>query len=130
MPGSILLHRASSRDRYSRGRAGWWAWLLQRVSGLLLAGYLFLHLGIINTSLAGANTFDTVTKWVQHPVFAALDNILIALVLYHAVNGIRVMLLEAGIGLRRQTAMFWAGLAVTAAGTAFALYLSLPLIFR
>ncbi len=130
MASSTFLHRATARDGYSRGRAGQWAWRLQRVSGLLLVGYLLFHLGIINLSLAGADTFDTVTRWVQHPVFVVLDNILIALVLYHAFNGIRVMLLEAGIGQRRQTAMFWFGVTATAAVTAFTLYLSIPLIFR
>jgi succinate dehydrogenase / fumarate reductase cytochrome b subunit len=104
--------------------------MLQRVSGLLLAGYLFFHLGVINLSLAGAETFDTVTKWVQHPVFTVLDNLLIALVLYHAINGVRVMLLETGFGLRRQASMFWISIAATAGIAAYMLYLNIPLIFR
>lgn len=126
----VLFHSGISREPHSRTRVGWWAWLLQRVSGVLLVGYLFLHIGVISTSQAGAETFDSVLIFVQHPVFAALNILLIGIVLYHACNGIRVILFDLGIGIERQAALVWASLILTGVGTGASAYLSIPLIFR
>jgi succinate dehydrogenase / fumarate reductase cytochrome b subunit len=126
---TFLLHNGPSRDRYSGTRAGWWAWLLQRVTGLALVGYLFLHIAVISTGQAGADAFDDVLKVLQTPVFVALDLLLLAAVLYHGLNGLRVVLLDLGIGIRRQAALFWTCLALTLVTTGAATYFSLPLIF-
>ncbi len=126
---TFLLHNGPSRDRYSGAHAGWWAWLLQRMTGLALMGYLFLHIAVISTGQAGADTFDDVLKVLQTPVFTALDLLLLAAVLYHGLNGLRVVLLDLGIGIRHQAALFWACLALTLVTTGAATYFSLPLIF-
>jgi succinate dehydrogenase / fumarate reductase cytochrome b subunit len=127
---TLLLHSGTSRDGHTRTRVGWWAWLLQRISGVLLVGYLFLHIGVISTSQAGSETFDGVLKFVQHPLFATLDIVLIAVILYHAFNGIRVIFFDMGVGIRHQAALVWVCAVLTLVGTAAATYLSLPLIFR
>jgi succinate dehydrogenase / fumarate reductase cytochrome b subunit len=126
---AFLLHNGPSRDRYSGSQAGWWAWLLQRVTGLALVGYLFLHIAVISTGQAGADTFDDVLRVLQSPVFVALDLLLLAAVLYHGLNGLRVVLLDLGIGIRRQAALFWACLSLTVTTTGTAAYFSFPLIF-
>ncbi len=125
-----LLHSGHSRDRYSGTRTGWWAWFLQRLTGVALVGYLFLHIGVISTGQAGADTFDGVLAVLQTPAFVVLDLWLLAAVLYHGLNGLRVVLLDLGIGIRRQAELFWASLVLTAMATAAATYFSLPLIFR
>ncbi len=127
---TVLLHSGISREPHTRTRIGWWAWLLQRVSGVLLVGYLLLHIGIISTSQAGADTFDSVLIFVQHPVFATLNILLIAIVLYHAFNGVRVILFDLGIGIKRQAALVWASVILTGVGTGASAYLSIPLIVR
>ncbi len=66
----------------------------------------------------------------QHPVLATLDIVLIAILLFHAANGVRIMLLDAGIAANRQLEMFWVSIAVTLAGVAASAWLSFPLIFR
>ncbi len=127
---SLLLHTSVSRDAHTRTHTGWWAWLLQRVSGVLLVGYLFLHIAVISTSRSGEDGFDSALRIVQHPVLAALDIALIAIVLYHAFNGVRVILFDLGIGIRQQAALFWSSVALTVVGTAITAYLSIPLIVR
>jgi succinate dehydrogenase / fumarate reductase cytochrome b subunit len=127
---TVLLHAGMSREPHTRTRIGWWAWLLQRVSGILLVGYLFLHIAVISTSQAGADTFDNVLVFVQHPVFATLNIILIAIVLYHTFNGVRVILFDLGIGIGRQASLVWASAILTGVGTGASAYLSIPLIFR
>tara|TARA_B100000315_G_scaffold255647_1_gene299550 strand:- start:975 stop:1373 length:399 start_codon:yes stop_codon:yes gene_type:complete len=125
---TFLLHNGPSRDRYSGTHAGRWAWLLQRVTGVALVGYLFLHVAVISTGRAGAGTFDDVLKVLQTPIFVALDLLLLAAVLYHGLNGLRVVLLDLGIGIQRQAALFWACLALTLVTTGAAAYFSFPLI--
>ena len=127
---AVLLHSGTSRESLTRSRTGWWAWLLQRITGVLLVAYLFLHIAVISTSQAGEDTFDDVLAFVQHPVFMVLNVGLIAIVLYHSVNGVRVVLFDLGIGIKRQAELFWVGVVLTVAGTGVSAYLSLPLIFR
>ncbi|MDP6422139.1 MAG: succinate dehydrogenase, cytochrome b556 subunit [SAR202 cluster bacterium] len=127
---SVLLHAPATNDSRTRGRTGWWAWVLQRTTGVLLVGYLFLHILVLSSARAGADTFDRVLGVAQHPVLAALDIVLMAILLFHAANGIRIMLLDAGIAANRQVEMFWASVAVTLVGVAASAWLSVPLIFR
>lgn len=126
----ILLHSGLSADRYSGTRSGWWAWLLQRITGVALVGYLFLHIITISTVQAGAETFDDVLIFLQQPLFVVLDLLLAAMVIYHALNGVRVILFDLGLGISQQARLFWVNLALTLIGTGVATYFSLPLIFR
>jgi succinate dehydrogenase / fumarate reductase cytochrome b subunit len=126
---TILLHSSAANESRRRGRTGWWAWALQRVTGVLLVGYLFLHILVLSSARAGADTFDRVFGVAQHPVLAALDIVLIAIILFHAANGVRIILLDAGVAANRQVEMFWASIAVTLVGVAASAWLSLPLIF-
>ena len=125
-----MLHPGVPRELHARTRVGWWAWALQRATGVLLTGYLLLHIAVISTSLLGVSVFDSVLGFVQHPVFEALNVALIAVVLYHTFNGVRVVLFDAGVGLRRQAEAFWACVALTALGAGASFVLSVPLIFR
>jgi|TARA_B100001750_G_C15018947_1_gene356004 succinate dehydrogenase / fumarate reductase cytochrome b subunit len=104
--------------------------MLQRITGLGLVFYLFVHIMVISTALAGAETFDDVLTVLQLPVFVVLDLFLAAAVLYHGLNGLRVILIDLGVGVTRQSELFWACLVVTATTMAFVTYFSFPLITR
>ncbi len=127
---ALSLHRGASLDRNAGTRAGWWAWFLQRLTGVALVGYLFLHILVISTVQAGQDTFDSVLIVLQKPFFVVLDLFLIAAVVYHALNGVRVLLFDLGIGLQRQAGLFWVCMVLTMILTLVAGYFSLPLIFR
>lgn len=127
---SFLVCSGLSRDRASGSRAGWLAWLLQRITGLALVFYLFAHILIISTAQAGAETFDDVLAVLQKPGFVVLDLFLAAAVLYHGLNGVRVILIDLGVGVARQAELFWACLVLTALTMAFVTYFSFPLITR
>ena len=64
---ALFLHPEVERSIHSRTRVGWWAWLIQRITGVLLVGYVLLHIGVISSSQAGSERFDQVLKFVQHP---------------------------------------------------------------
>lgn len=127
---TLSLHGGASLDRNAGTRAGWWAWFLQRLTGVALVGYLFLHILVISTVQAGEDAFDNVLIVLQKPFFVVLDLFLIAAVLYHALNGVRVLLFDLGIGLKQQAGLFWVCMGLTTILTAVAGYFSLPLIFR
>jgi succinate dehydrogenase / fumarate reductase cytochrome b subunit len=62
--------------------------------GLVL--YLILHLFVLSTLLLGPEAWDTFINLARNPAFLVLDVILLAGILIHGLNGIRVGL--AGLG--------------------------------
>ena len=95
-------------------RTGMWAFALQRVTGLILVVYLLLHIWVIASGTLGRGTFDQVLQRLQSPVFIFLDLLLMAAVLYHAFNGVRILLFDLGVGVRSQRPMFWIAFVLTA----------------
>lgn len=111
-------------------RTGTWAWLLHRISGLGLVFYLFLHIWVISSSTQGEAAFDRLLAALQTPLFVVLDLGLLAAVLFHGLNGIRIILFDVGVGVRPQKALFWGVMAFAVLVFLVASYVSLPLIFR
>jgi succinate dehydrogenase / fumarate reductase cytochrome b subunit len=73
---------------------GSWAWILHRLSGLALIFYLTLHIWVINTLIMGPEKFDSVTHFLSSPLFKLLEVGLWGVILYHAFNGIRVVIVD------------------------------------
>jgi succinate dehydrogenase / fumarate reductase cytochrome b subunit len=73
---------------------GSWAWILHRLSGLALIFYLTLHIWVINTLTMGPEKFDGVTQFLSSPLFKLLEVGLWGVILYHAFNGIRVVIVD------------------------------------
>jgi succinate dehydrogenase / fumarate reductase cytochrome b subunit len=89
---------------------GMWAWLLFRISGLVLVFYLGAHIIVI--SMGQFDKFDGLMEFFDKPVLVLLDLALVVAVLYHALNGVRIILMDFGIGIRRHKVMFWSAMAV------------------
>lgn len=93
-----------------------WSWVLFRVSGVVLVLYLFSHLWVIGQGrLGGPAAIDRLFAAFDTPLLVVLDVLLVAAVLYHALNGVRIILLDVGIGLQHHKAVFWVCMAVAAA---------------
>lgn len=77
-----------------RGGAGQWAWVLHRLSGLGVLLFLLIH--ILDTALVlfGPEVYDKVVKIYTNPVFRVGEVGLAAAVIYHALNGIRITVLD------------------------------------
>ncbi|MBI2934128.1 MAG: succinate dehydrogenase, cytochrome b556 subunit [Chloroflexi bacterium] len=93
--------------------AGMWMWILHRITGLFIIGYGMFHLG--ETALAslpgnGPEVFDRFYRVVGlHPLVQVLDIILMAALLYHGLNGLRLTILDfLALGTRRRRQFFWA----------------------
>ena len=96
------------RDVTYRGREGQIAWMLHRVTGVGV--FLFLALHIVNIFLMAfpAGVFNS-TLGIYHGL---LGKILIVFglylgVLYHALNGIRVLIVDFVPGAARYQAPMW-----------------------
>ena len=89
-------------------REGSWAFALNRLTGIGLSLYLFLHLIVLTTLLRGEAAWDDFVAIAKTPPFLALDVILIIGLVYHGLNGVRVALVGTGIAADKQQRMFWA----------------------
>ena len=83
-------------------QAGSWAFILHRLSGLGLTFYLGLHLAVLNKLAQGPQAYDDFVAFSQSPLIKAGEMLLIAAVLFHGLNGLRLILLAFGIGIRQQ----------------------------
>lgn len=77
-----------------RGGPGMWSWILHRGSGLAVLGFLFLH--VLDTSLVmfGPNAYNRMAHLYESALFRPLEVLLMFLVIYHAFNGLRVILVD------------------------------------
>jgi len=107
-----------------RGAVGWArvrgrhlgsvAFLTNRVTGLLLIGYLYLHLGVLYLLTEGPGSWASVLRLFKNHYFLALESLLILFILVHGLNGLRLALVGTGVGVRHQKAWFTAALSVSA----------------
>ena len=86
---------------------GMWAWLLFRVAGVVLVLYLFAHIGVISSArLGGESTINDLFGMFDKTLFILLDLLLVWAVLFHALNGVRIVLMDFGVGIRSHKAVF------------------------
>ena len=113
-------------------KTGMWAWVGHRITGLALVAYIFLHLAFITTaSLSeGGADFDNLMATTSEPLFVAMDFFLVIVVIYHAMNGFRVVLFDMGIGIKRQKLVFWVCMAVAAVITVAGILVLWDFIFN
>jgi succinate dehydrogenase / fumarate reductase cytochrome b subunit len=107
--------RAAARWLDVRHRGpGTRAYVASRVTGLLLVGYLYLHLAVLSLLALGPGAYDRFVAVMRSPLFLALDLVLIAAWLVHALNGLRATIVGLGFGVRAQRRMLVAAQVVTA----------------
>jgi succinate dehydrogenase / fumarate reductase cytochrome b subunit len=99
-----------------RGAAGWldprgrrlggWAFTLNRLTGLGVLLYLYLHLAVLSLLVRGPESWDTFVSIATNPLVLVMDVVLLAGLLIHGLNGIRVTLVGVGLVAGRQKALF------------------------
>jgi succinate dehydrogenase / fumarate reductase cytochrome b subunit len=98
-----------------RGRGlGSWAFALNRITGLGLVFYLYLHLAVLFLLTRGEGAWERFLELARTPFFLGLDVLLIAGILVHGLNGIRVGLVGTGVVPNRHEALLWATAAIGA----------------
>jgi len=95
-------------------RLGGWAFILNRLTGLGILLYLFMHLVVLSLLARGPSAWDGFVSIALSPVFLSFDIVLIFGLLLHGLNGIRVTLVGFGLVVDRQKAIFVALMVVGA----------------
>ncbi len=121
---SVERGRAGAGPARRRGFVGWFdprgrrlgglAFILNRLTGLGLVAYLYLHLVILSMLVQGPNAWDDFVDIALSPPFLALDVLLLTGMLIHGINGIRVGLVGLGFVASRQKALFIAAMVIAA----------------
>lgn len=91
-----------------RGDPGMWSWVAHRITGVLTFFFLFAH--VLDTALVrvSPNAYDEIIETYKTPIVNLIEVGLVGAVLYHALNGIRVMLVDFWEkGARYQKQMLW-----------------------
>ncbi|MCL4534521.1 MAG: hypothetical protein M1370_05090 [Bacteroidetes bacterium] len=106
-----------------------WTWLVQRVTAALLLVFLGTHFWVLHFALADESiTFSSVTARLQTPFFAVVDSALLAIVLFHGLNGLRAVLLDFDFAQRIERALTWILIFVGVVTLAFGLFALVPFI--
>ena len=71
-----------------------YAWAAQRVTGIGLLIFLAWHLYTLNAIISGPAAYDRVMKSMEAPLFKIGELLLLWVVLFHALNGLRLILLN------------------------------------
>lgn len=111
----------------SKYKVGMWAFVLHRISGLVIVAYGIAHLIVISASTVNG-AFDRIMEAFHVPWVIALELLLIAAVLYHILNGVRLLLFDMGWGVREQKSLFWGLMGLGVVVMVFATNALLPLI--
>jgi succinate dehydrogenase / fumarate reductase cytochrome b subunit len=95
-----------NREIYLGRGLGVWAFWLHRITGLLIAFYLLLHILVISTVVASTGSFDAAMITLKAPIFVLLEMGLIGSILLHGLNGVRIVLFDLGYGIKKQKEIF------------------------
>ena len=97
-----------------RGKVGMWSWVLHRITGVAIFFFLLVH--VLDTSLVrlSPEAYNAVINTYKTPIIGLAELGLVAAILYHALNGLRIILIDFWRkGVKYQNVMFWIVIALT-----------------
>lgn len=97
-----------------RWQTGMTAWVLHRITGLALVFYITLHIWVISSLQLGSKSFETAMAVVSAPLFRFLEVGLLFCVIYHSLNGIRLIAIDFFGATEKHVPLFYALMAVGA----------------
>ena len=92
-----------------RGDPGMWSWVLHRITGATVFFFLFVH--VLDTALVRVSpqAYNEIVETYKTPIIGLMELGLVAAVLFHALNGLRVIAIDFWWqGPRHQRQMLWA----------------------
>ncbi|WP_074946504.1 MULTISPECIES: succinate dehydrogenase, cytochrome b556 subunit [Jiangella] len=77
-----------------RGREGMWSWVAHRVTGIGIFFFLFAH--ILDTALVRVSpeAYNEVIATYKNPIVGLMEVGLVAAIVFHAFNGLRIVLVD------------------------------------
>lgn len=96
-----------------KGGTGEWAYILHRVTGVGV--FLFLIIHVVDTAFIGwgPEFYNKAMAIYRYPLFKLGEIGLFAAVLFHALNGLRIVIFDFWVGaIRYHKALFWIAVAI------------------
>lgn len=104
-------YRGSGPSLYA-GDPGQYAWVLHRASGIGVLFFLLLHIIDIMLIGFGRDVYDESVEFYGNPFLLVMEVALVGAVIYHALNGLRIILIDFWpVGYQRERQLFWLVLA-------------------
>lgn len=101
------MAKASTGTLY-RGNEGMWSWIAHRVTGVGIFFFLLVH--VLDTALVRVSpeAYNAVIATYKTPLMGLAEIGLVAAIVYHAFNGLRVILVDFWKGgPKNQRKLFW-----------------------
>ena len=107
-----------------RRRGGTTAWILQVVSGVLLVVLLGLHIVTQHFVVKGGlRDYAQVVSYLSNSVVLAVESLFVVVLIWHAMLGLRAVLLDFGFGRRGQALITRGVVALGAVTAAYSFWL-------
>ncbi len=103
----------NSKGTLYRGHEGMWSWVAHRVTGIAIFFFLLVH--VLDTAMVRVSpeAYNAVMSIYKNPIMGLGEAVLVAAIVYHAFNGIRIILVDFWKGgARNQRGMLWGVLAL------------------
>lgn len=114
-PSTAETTSKTPRGTLYRGHEGMWSWVLHRITGIAIFFFLLVH--VLDTSLirVSPEAYDAVLGTYKNPIMGLGETVLVAAIVFHAMNGLRIILIDVwSKGARYQKQMFWCVIGVWA----------------
>jgi len=106
------------------GGGGSLTWILQVVSGVLLVLLLGLHIVMQHfVAKGGLRDYAQVVSYLSNPVVLAVEILFVIVLVWHAMLGLRAVLLDFGFGRRGQALITRGVVALGAVTAAYSFWL-------
>ncbi|APX95434.1 MULTISPECIES: succinate dehydrogenase, cytochrome b556 subunit [Natronorubrum] len=101
--------------RWKEFSAGMWAWIFHKFTGWMLIGYLFTHIAVLSSALTSPEAYTNTIQGLESLfIIRVLEVGLLAVAVFHILNGLRLLMVDLGVGLDAQDKSFYASLVLTA----------------
>ncbi|HIG76280.1 MAG TPA: succinate dehydrogenase, cytochrome b556 subunit [Bacteroidetes bacterium] len=87
-------------------RVGMIAWMLHRLTGVALVGYLCIHVWGLK-AITNPEAYNALIASYHAPIFKVGEFLLLGAVVYHALNGMRIVLIDFVGWSPNQRKLFW-----------------------
>jgi succinate dehydrogenase / fumarate reductase, membrane anchor subunit len=107
----IIREKSGGRALIYEGDSGQYAWALHRATGLGIVFFLLVHILDIMLIGLGREVYDKSVDFYGKAFLLPMEIALVGALIYHALNGIRIILVDFwSSGTRQQRQLFWGAL--------------------
>ncbi|NQU02614.1 MAG: succinate dehydrogenase, cytochrome b556 subunit [Syntrophaceae bacterium] len=87
-----------------------YTWAAQRVSGFVILVFLIMHLYTLSSVRSGEGFFDKTMASMQSPLIKMGEVLLLWVLFIHALNGIRLILINISPAINHKALAYWCSL--------------------